>query len=47
MIVKNYYKVIFFNFLGLWNTDFDNCVSLNYKGKFMWASAAIYVLYTE
>lgn len=31
----------------LWNTDFDNCVSIQYKSKYMWASAVIYVLYAE
>ena len=31
----------------LWNTDFDNSVSVSYKGKYMWANAVIYVLYSE
>jgi len=31
----------------LWNTDYDNCVSIQYKSKFMWASAVIFVLYAE
>lgn len=31
----------------LWNTDFDNCVSVAYKTKHMWISAVIYVLYSE
>jgi tctex1 domain-containing protein 2 len=31
----------------LWNTEFDNCVSISFKAKYTWASAVIYVLYTE
>ena len=31
----------------LWNTDFDNCVSISHKTKFMFCSAVIYVLYSE
>ena len=31
----------------LWNTEFDNCVTLSHSGKHVWVSAVIYVLYTE
>lgn len=31
----------------LWNTDFDNCVSISHTTRFIWASVVIYVLYTE
>jgi len=31
----------------LWNTEFDNCVSVSYKSKLVWCSAVIYVLYSE
>ena len=31
----------------LWNIDYDNCVSVSHKTKYVWASVVIYVLYTE
>jgi hypothetical protein len=31
----------------LWNLEYDNCISVSYKTKHIWASAVIYVLYAE
>jgi hypothetical protein len=31
----------------LWNTDYDNCVTISHKTRYMWASVVVYVLYTE
>ncbi|RNA10656.1 tctex1 domain-containing 4 isoform X4 [Brachionus plicatilis] len=31
----------------LWNTEFDNCVSVSHTTKNLWASAIVYILYTD
>lgn len=31
----------------LWNTDFDNCVSVSHSTKNIWASAIVYLLYCD
>lgn len=31
----------------LWNTEFDNCVSVSHTTKNLWASAIVYILYSD